>query len=112
MLPNTHSVYLHDTPDHSLFQKQERGFSSGCVRLSDPLGLARWVLAYDGQPATPETIQQIIDSRETQTVNLRKPLPVYIVYLTAFVDDDSHVVFRRDLYQRDQAIVDLLRQVN
>ncbi|WP_290581392.1 murein L,D-transpeptidase [Ketobacter sp.] len=110
MLPNPYAVYLHDTPDHNLFQKQERGFSSGCVRLSDPLGLAYWVLNTDGQSQSRQDIQQQIDSRETRTVYLKKPIPVYIVYLTAFVDENGEVVFRRDLYQRDQPIVRQLRQ--
>lgn len=110
MLPNPYAVYLHDTPDHNLFQKQERGFSSGCVRLSDPLGLAYWVLDTDGQSMTRQDIQLQVDSRETKTVYLKKPIPVYIVYLTAFVDESGEVVFRRDLYQRDQPIVNQLRQ--
>ena len=110
MLPNQFSVYLHDTPDHSLFKKQERGFSSGCVRLSDPLGLAEWVLQNDGQGVTLDTLRKQIGSGDTQTVYLKSPLPVLIVYFTAFTNGRDEVMFRRDLYQRDGAIVEELRK--
>lgn len=110
MLPNQFSVYLHDTPDHSLFKKQERGFSSGCVRLSDPLRLAEWVLQNDGQGVTLDTLRKQIGSGDTQTVYLKSPLPVLIVYFTAFTNGRDEVIFRRDLYQRDGAIVEELRK--
>lgn len=110
MLPNQFSVYLHDTPDHSLFKKQERGFSSGCIRLSDPLGLAEWVLQNDGQRATLDTIGRQLGGGETQTVYLKKSLPVLIVYFTAFTDGRDEVTFRRDLYERDDAIIEELRK--
>ncbi len=110
MLPNQFSVYLHDTPDHSLFKKQERSFSSGCVRLSDPLGLAEWVLQNDGQGATPDSIRQQLEGGATQTVYLKNPLPVLIVYFTAFTDGQNEIMFRRDLYERDSAIIKELRK--
>ena len=110
MLPNPFSIYLHDTPDHSLFKKQERSFSSGCIRLSDPLGLAEWVLQNDGQRATPDSLRQQLEGGATQTVYLNRPLPVLIVYFTAFADAQNEIIFRRDLYERDTAIVKELRQ--
>ncbi len=109
MLPNAYAVYLHDTPSRDLFSKQERGFSSGCVRLSRPLDLARWILTHDGRPEQAQRVAEIVDSRETTTIYLRKPLPTYLVYFTAFTDDTGEVIFRRDLYQRDGAIVAALR---
>lgn len=109
MLPNSHAVYLHDTPARELFGKQERGFSSGCVRLSRPMDLAAWLLEHDGRSADVARIPQIVDSGETVTIYLNKPLPTYLVYFTAFTDDAGEVVFRRDLYQRDAAIVTALR---
>jgi len=108
MLPNPYSVYLHDTPSRELFAKQERGFSSGCVRLERPMVLAQWLLARDGHRDAGR-VDALIASAETSTIYLRKPVPVYIVYFTAFVDDDGHVAFRRDVYERDRAIVEALR---
>lgn len=112
MLPNAFEVYLHDTPDHDLFQKQERNFSSGCIRLADAASLATWVLEGDGQAAEARALEQRLASGETRSIYLNKPLPVLILYLTAFTDDEGRVVFRRDTYQRDGAIVKALREMN
>ncbi len=112
MLPNPHDVYLHDTPDRELFERQERGFSSGCIRVSDALALARWVLANDGRDADAERVAALAAGGETTTIYLKQPLPVYLVYFTAFTDDSGTVVFRRDLYQRDGAIVAALREAH
>ena len=109
MLPNSHAVYLHDTPGRELFAKQERSFSSGCVRLSEPLELARWILNHDGRPGDAARVAELAAGDQTTTIYLRKPLPTYLVYFTAFTDDAGDVVFRRDLYQRDSAIVAALR---
>jgi len=107
MLPNVHNIYLHDTPDRALFNSIERIFSSGCIRVSDPEGLAEWVLRQDKNPQMAST-RQLFQSGLTTTVYLKKPIPVLLVYFTAFIDD-GRVVFRRDVYERDQRIVDELR---
>jgi murein L,D-transpeptidase YcbB/YkuD len=100
MFPNGHDVYLHDTPARALFEHAERGFSSGCIRLQEPLALADWLLA--GNPRwSPEALRAAIDSGQTRTVNLREPVPVYLLYWTAWVDSDGTVQFRRDIYDRD-----------
>lgn len=107
MLPNTHNVYLHDTPDKPLFNKTERMFSSGCIRLAEPRKLADWVLAHDKSPYLAR-LNQLFDEGPTTTAYLNTPIPVYLVYFTAFVDD-GRVVFRRDVYERDQNIVNQLK---
>jgi L,D-transpeptidase YcbB len=109
MLPNPFSVYLHDTPDRQLFNKQERGFSSGCVRLAQPVVLAQWLLNNDGRPQEAATIESLIQAGDTMAINLNKPVPVFIVYFTAFTNTDGDVVFRRDLYQRDAPVIAALR---
>ena len=109
MLPNRFAVYLHDTPDQGLFDRQERDFSSGCIRLANPFGLAEWVLRHDGQIEAAATMRELLAGGETHTVYLETPLPVYIVYFTAFADEIGEVSYRRDHYQRDRAIVDALR---
>ncbi len=108
MLPNPHSVYLHDTPSRELFGKQERTFSSGCVRLERPRELAAWLLSRDGNPQAGR-LDTLLASGETSTLYLKTPVPVYLVYFTAFVSDDGDVALRRDIYERDKVLVDALR---
>lgn len=110
MLPNEFSVYLHDTNEKTLFYKQQRDFSSGCIRLSEPVALAQWLLRNEHRDVEADSIQALIDSGLTTTIYLKKPFPVYIVYFTAFVGAQDELVYRRDIYQRDAAIVDALRK--
>lgn len=110
MLPNEHAIYLHDTPDRNLFEFQERNFSSGCIRVADPLGLSRWVLSHTNQLDTLPLLENMWLSEETHTINLKKHLPVLIVYFTAFADMNNDVVFRRDVYQRDVQINEKLKE--
>jgi len=107
MLPNPYDVYLHDTPDKGLFGRSERVFSSGCIRVAQPVALAQWVLRLDGNPRLPD-VQRLFEHGPTTTVYLRHPVPVVVVYFTAFVDE-GRVVFRRDIYDRDAGIVRELR---
>lgn len=110
MLPNRFSVYLHDTNDKNLFTKQERSFSSGCIRLSEPVKLAQWLLSNEKRINEAANIETLIENGKTTTIYFEKPVPVYIVYLTAFTDDAGNIIFRRDLYKRDKLIVDGLRK--
>lgn len=107
MLPNPHSVYLHDTPDKALFSKTERIFSSGCIRLAEPQKLADWVLSYDHNKYLAD-LDRLLASGPSTTAYLSRPIPVYLVYFTAFREGDA-VVFRRDVYERDERIVRELR---
>ena len=91
MLPNDLGIYLHDTPERELFGKAERRFSSGCVRVEDAQRLGKWLFG--------RTLKAQSDAPE-QHVNLPKPVPVYITYLTAAPADGS-IVFRSDPYGRD-----------
>ncbi len=109
MLPNPYAVYLHDTPSKELFTRQERTFSSGCVRLERPFELARWLLAREGHPSA-DRIEALVKSGQTQTIHLKKPVPIYIVYLTAFLSDEGEVSFRRDVYGRDGRLLQALRR--
>jgi murein L,D-transpeptidase YcbB/YkuD len=83
-----------------LFAHAERGFSSGCIRQQEPLALADWLLT-DHLRWSPEALRAAIDSGNTRTVNLREPVPVYLLYWTAWVNSDGAVQFRRDIYDRD-----------
>jgi murein L,D-transpeptidase YcbB/YkuD len=102
MFPNRFNVYLHDTPGREIFGRTERAFSSGCIRIEKPMELALYLI--QDQDWTPERIQRAVDARVEQTVVLRAPLPVHILYWTAWADADGTVQFRRDLYDRDPAL--------
>jgi murein L,D-transpeptidase YcbB/YkuD len=107
MFPNEHAVYLHDTPAKALFDKPERSFSSGCIRVEDPLALAALVL---NDPAwTKASLEAAIATNKTRRINLKQPVPVLLVYLTAVADPDGTTRFFRDVYDRDPA---LLRALN
>jgi murein L,D-transpeptidase YcbB/YkuD len=101
MFPNPYLVYLHDSPAKSLYERDQRTFSSGCIRVQRAFELAELVLA-DPQ-WTQESMQQLIATGETRTVNLKKPVPVLILYWTAQPRPDGQVIFRNDIYNRDAA---------
>lgn len=101
MFPNPHMVYLHDTPAKSLFEKDERTFSSGCIRVEKAFELAELVLN-DPAQWTQQTMAEVVATKKMQTVNLAKPVPVLILYWTAQPRPDGQVIFRNDVYGRDK----------
>ena len=103
MFPNEFDVYLHDTPADHLFDRAERDFSHGCVRLEKPVELADYLLE-DDPKWTPESIQAAIDSGEHKTISLPRPLPVHILYWTAWAEADGTVQFRKDIYGHDDEL--------
>ena len=105
MLPNEHFVYLHDTPSKDLFAKESRAFSSGCIRVENPLELARIVL---GEKWDRARIDALVAAGRTQTVFLDKPIAVKLLYWTAEVDAAGRVSFFPDVYSRDKALIDAL----
>jgi murein L,D-transpeptidase YcbB/YkuD len=104
MFPNRHSVYLHDTPSKSLFEKPERAFSSGCIRIEKPYDLAELLLA-GNRGWNHGRLIETINTQQTQTVNLAEPVTIIMLYWTVNVDDDGTVRFSRDIYERDKAII-------
>jgi murein L,D-transpeptidase YcbB/YkuD len=103
MFPNEYDIYLHDTPADHLFSRTERDFSHGCIRLEKPLELANILLKGDPE-WTPEALQAAIDSGEQKTISLDRPLPVHILYWTAWVEKDGSVQFRKDIYGHDEQL--------
>jgi murein L,D-transpeptidase YcbB/YkuD len=102
MFPNRFNIYLHDTPSRKLFERERRALSHGCVRVEDPVQLAGFVL--DRQDGWDEgRIEQALDdsAEGSRMVSLEKPLPVYLLYLTAFVRE-GQVQFRNDPYGKDR----------
>jgi murein L,D-transpeptidase YcbB/YkuD len=109
IMPNRFAVYLHDTPNRKLFAKNFRHYSSGCIRLEKPIELAEYLLRED--PGwTRRDIRQAIDSARSRVVYLKEPVPVHLLYWTAWVDEDGVVNFRKDIYRRDPPLDLALRQ--
>jgi murein L,D-transpeptidase YcbB/YkuD len=102
MFPNRFNVYLHDTPSKSLFDRDLRIFSHGCMRVQDPLDLALLLLADQGW--TRERIDSTITEGRQRIVTLKTQIPVHVTYLTAWVNKDGAVNFRRDPYKRDEEL--------
>jgi murein L,D-transpeptidase YcbB/YkuD len=109
MFPNSHNIYLHDTPSQSAFQRPRRDFSHGCVRVAKPFDLAAWVLAE--QPEwTPERIRGAMSGEKPTQVNLKRPIPVYILYGTAVAAADGQVSFLEDIYGHDATLAQVLAE--
>ena len=104
--PNDHLVYLHDTPAQGLFAREQRAFSSGCIRVQGVLELAQ--LLYD-DTGSGQDIRRLVDSGQTRNVPLARPMPVILHYWTVHPDADGQLVFRPDIYERDG---DLLRALD
>jgi murein L,D-transpeptidase YcbB/YkuD len=108
-IPNAHDIFMHDTPNRSLFRREWRALSSGCIRVERPVELT--ALALRAQPEwTAEEIARNMASSETRTVVARHPIPVRLVYRTAWVDDRGIVHFREDLYGLDETYAERLGQ--
>jgi len=100
MFPNKYSVYLHDTPTKHLFSQSVRTFSSGCIRIEKPVDLAEYLL--QDQPGwNKEKIRSIITTDKSHTITLKNHVPVYLMYWTAWADDEGFVSFGPDMYGLD-----------
>ena len=102
-LPNPFDVYLHDTPDAALFARPERGFSHGCIRLEKSLDLAAYVLR-PNPTWSRVRIGTVAESGQTLEVYLPEPVPVYLLYWTAWVEESGEVQFRGDPYESDRRL--------
>jgi murein L,D-transpeptidase YcbB/YkuD len=100
MFPNDYFVYLHDTPSQALFDRADRAFSSGCVRVERALELAERVLD-DPAQWNAQSIAAVVRGGKLQNVTLKRRMPVLLAYWTAWVDPDGRVSFRRDVYGQD-----------
>lgn len=107
IFPNSNNIYMHDTPAKSLFNEDERAFSHGCIRVAQPRELAEKLLKQ--LPVwTPEKINAAMHAGIERTVVLKKKIPVYIGYFTAFVDRKGQLNFRDDIYKRDSRLLSFL----
>ncbi len=106
MFPNEHAVYLHDTPAKGLFDRADRTFSSGCVRVENPFEFAELILQANGLDAAG--IEKLRLSRQTKTVFLDRPVPVLLLYWTAEAGRDGRIRFYEDIYDRDRDVLEAL----
>jgi L,D-transpeptidase YcbB len=103
IFPNDQNIYLHSTPAQTLFSETRRDFSHGCIRVENPQALAEWVLR-NNPGWTPERIQSAFKAQKEQQVNLKNPIPVFLVYGTAIVKEDGQVFFFDDIYGYDKQL--------
>ena len=108
VLPNAHDVYLHSTPAQRLFGEARRAFSHGCIRVSDPVALAAYVLRDTPGEWTADSIQAAMNGSETRRVRLAHPIKVMILYGTVLATEAGQVMFFEDLYGQDRALERLL----
>lgn len=101
--PSPHSVYMHDTPSPRLFEKTYRAASSGCIRVQHVERLATWLLRENGGWSY-NRVMSMKENGKSENVSLKKAVPLYWVYITAWATDDGTVHFRRDLYKKDASL--------
>jgi murein L,D-transpeptidase YcbB/YkuD len=110
MFSNPYSIYIHDTPGKSLFNKPQRNFSSGCVRVEHPLALAAQILK--GQGWDRRRLKTILQTERPHSIALDSPLPVYLLYFTAWTDAEQRIHFAEDVYQRDLRLYQALNKTS
>ena len=107
MFPNDYNIYIHDTPARSLFERETRALSHGCIRIQNPDQFAKILL--DNKDWDDEKIQTAMHQDREEVVKLEKEIPVVIVYMTFWADKDGKANFRSDVYDRDLALLKALR---
>lgn len=100
IFPNSFNMYFHDTPSKGFFNEDKRAFSHGCIRLSEPQKMAEWLLRNEPE-WTREKIVAAMNRTSEQMVKLKQPVPVFIIYYTAWVDNEGNLQFRDDVYKHD-----------
>lgn len=101
IFPNAYNMYIHDTPAKALFNEESRAFSHGCIRMEEPVKMAMFLLE-DQKEWNPESIYAAMNMEMETVVFLKEKTKVYIVYFTAFIDENGVLHFRRDIYGRDR----------
>lgn len=107
LFPNSHSIYLHDSPAKSLFEESSRAFSHGCIRVQEPLKLAKFLLKNNSEWDESSIITAMNRGVE-RTVTLEQVVPVFITYFTSFVDRGGKINFRKDIYDRDERLANMI----
>lgn len=108
LFPNNFNIYLHDTPNRNLFTESSRGFSHGCIRISEPQKFAEYLLRNDTINYPPAKIDSLMHNPKEKWVTLNKSVPVFIGYFTAWVDKQGVLNFRKDIYKHDEVMASKL----
>ena len=108
MFLNKYNVYLHDTPARPLFDEAQRDFSHGCIRIQQPIELAVYLLRQDPR-WNRDALLGALDEAVDRTVPLPEPMPIHLLYWTAWADEDGTIQFRRDIHGRDAPLLTALR---
>jgi murein L,D-transpeptidase YcbB/YkuD len=103
IFPNEFDVYLHDTPDGHLFAETQRAFSSGCVRIERPRDFARMLLELQSSEL-PDSLDALVEGGEEKWIALDRPLPIFLLYFTAWVQEGGATRFHHDIYGHDEAM--------
>jgi L,D-transpeptidase YcbB len=101
IFPNSFNIYFHDTPEKALFKKTKRAYSHGCIRLSEPMKMADYLLGEDSE-WTPERVDSLQQTRTEKWVKVKEPVTVMIAYNTCWVNEDGKIAFREDIYNYDK----------
>ncbi len=105
LFPNSHSIYFHDTPNKNLFQETSRSFSHGCIRLQEPKKFAQYLLRNDTATIWKSNkIDSVMHLTKEKWVTLKNPIPVSLVYFTAWVNENNQLNFRKDIYKHDEKL--------
>lgn len=105
MFPNRYNIYLHDTQSKHLFMEDYRAFSHGCIRLEKPMELA-YYLFKDDPKWSKEKLDATLNKRKNKRINLEVPVPIYLLYFTAWVNDSEELFFLPDVYKRDAVLME------
>lgn len=101
LFPNNYNIYFHDTPNRNLFSQSSRSFSHGCIRIAEPKKMAAYLLRND-TTWNDHKIDSVMHLKKEKWVTLKKTVPVFIVYFTAWVDHNGELNFRKDIYKHDE----------
>jgi murein L,D-transpeptidase YcbB/YkuD len=99
LFPNSHNIYMHDTPARELFEEDARAFSHGCVRVQNPREFASVILGWDAAKVAGH-----IETPRSETVRLKEKIPVHLAYFTAWPDETGKMRYFEDIYGRDKAM--------
>jgi len=105
IFPNKHAIYMHDTPSKSLFYRETRAYSHGCVRVHKAMDFANYILKSDNNKYTIDSIYKYIKKKKEKSIALNTKIPVYIYYFTANADSSGTITFYDDVYKKDEKLI-------
>ncbi len=114
-IENNYAIFMHGTPSQNLFNEDDRTYSSGCIRLEDPLTMANFLLNDEGMSKSEvETLYMLEDGEHPDTtyLDLKEDVPVHLLYMTAWIDNGGHLHFADDVYGRDKKLKQALKRLN